>query len=79
MDDTSQVLLFIKSVDTLDRDKVGLLLETDEGLTGDWAMVERVCSRFDKRHDCSDEGPSATGPVAGRKLEEPVPTRTEET
>ena len=47
--ETSRVLLFVKSVDVLDREKVGLLLETDEGLTADWAVVKRVCSRFDKR------------------------------
>jgi hypothetical protein len=33
--DTSRVLLFVKAVDALDREKVGLLLETDEGLTAD--------------------------------------------
>ena len=39
--DTSKVLLFIKSVSkALDREKVGLLLETDEGLTTDWAVVK---------------------------------------
>ena len=47
--DTSHVLLFVKAVDARDRDKVGLLLETDDGLTSDWAVVKRVCSRFDKR------------------------------
>ena len=40
--DTSKVLLFIKSVDALDREKVGLLFETDGGLTTDWAVVKRV-------------------------------------
>ena len=33
--DTSEVLLFIKSVDPLDQEKVSLLLEMDEGLTID--------------------------------------------
>ena len=49
--DTSKVLLFTKSVDEEDREKVGLLFETDEGLTTDWAVIKRVCSRFDKRWD----------------------------
>ena len=71
--ETSRVLLFVKSVDALDREKVGLLLETDEGLTADWAVVKRVCSRFDKRREWSDEGATASGPVPARKLEEPVP------
>ena len=46
--DTSRVLLFVKSVDLRDREQVGLLLETDYGLTADWAVVKRVCGRFDK-------------------------------
>ena len=46
--DTSKDLLFIKSIDELDREKVGLLLETDEGFTIDWAFVKRVYSCFDK-------------------------------
>ena len=33
--DTSRVLLFVKAVDALDQEKVGLLLETNEGLTTD--------------------------------------------
>jgi hypothetical protein len=46
--DTSRVLLFVKSVDARDREKIGLLLETDDGLTANWAVVKRVYSRFDK-------------------------------
>jgi hypothetical protein len=46
--DTSRVLLFVKSVDARDREKISLLLETDDGLTANWAVVKRVCSRFDK-------------------------------
>ena len=57
--DTSKVLLFIKAVDSRDREKVGLLLETDDGLTTDWAMVKRVCSRFDKRREWNDGSPSS--------------------
>ena len=49
--DTSKVLLFVKLVDLLDRDNVGLLLETDEGLTANWATVKGVYSRIDKRRD----------------------------
>ena len=70
--DTSRVLLFVKSVHALDREKVGLLLETDEGLTADWAVVERVCAHFDKQREWSDEGSSASGPVPTRNLEELV-------
>ena len=51
---------------------MGLLLETDEGLTADWAMVRRVCGRFDKRREWRDEGSSASRPVSAKKLEEPV-------
>ena len=72
---TSRVLLFIKSVDVLDREKVGLLLETDEGLTADWAVVKRVCGRFNKQHEWSDAGPSA----GGKWLEELILARKEET
>ena len=42
--DTSRVLLFVKSVDERDRDQVGSLLETEDGLTADWAAVKRVCA-----------------------------------
>ena len=49
--DTSRVLLFVKSVDVRDREQVGLLLETDDELTGDWAVVKGVCSRVDKQRD----------------------------
>ena len=47
--DTSRVLLFVKSVDVRDQAQVGLLLETDDGLTADWAVVKRVCVCFIKR------------------------------
>ena len=61
--DTSKVLLFIKSVDPLDQEKVGLLLETDGGLTTDWAVVKRVCNHFDKQREWNDEGMSLAGPT----------------
>ena len=75
--DTSKVLLFIKSVETLDREKVGLLLETDEGLTIDWAIVKGVCSRFNKQREWNDAGALTAGPNAKKKMEE-VLTRSEE-
>ena len=75
--ETSRVLLFVKSVDALDREKVGLLLETDEGLTTDWAVVKRVCSRFDKRHEWSDGAPKA--PVRRPEVSVSAPARREET
>ena len=68
--DTSRVLLFVKSVNALDRGSVGLLLEKDDGMTANWAVVKRVCNRFDKRREWGDEGPSTSGPVVARKLEE---------
>jgi hypothetical protein len=49
--DTSHVLLFVKSVDVRDRETIISLIETDDGLTADWAMVKRVSGRFDKRRD----------------------------
>jgi hypothetical protein len=49
--DMSRVLLFVKSVDVRDQEKVGLLLETNDGLTTDWVVVKRVCGRFEKRRD----------------------------
>jgi hypothetical protein len=52
--DTSRVLLFVKSVDARDREKIDLLLETDDGLTAEWAVVKRVCGRFDKRRDWAE-------------------------
>jgi hypothetical protein len=52
--DTSRVLLFVKSVDAKDQEKIGLLLETDDGLTADWAVVKRVYGWFDKRRDWAE-------------------------
>ena len=54
-------------------------MEKDEGLMEEWAVVKRVCSRFDKRHDWNDAGSSSIGPGAERMPEEPVSTRTDET
>ena len=75
---TSWVLLFVRSENAIDREKVGPLLEMDEGLTVDWVVVKGVDSHFDKRCEWREEGPLAAGQVAGRKVEEPIPTRTEE-
>ena len=74
----SKVLLFIKSVDPLDREKVGLLLEADEGPTTDWVVVKGVCGRFNKWWEWNDEGSSMVGPTIRKKLEE-IPTKSEET
>jgi hypothetical protein len=76
---TSCVLLFVKSVDVRDREKVGLLLETDDGLTADWAVGKRVCGRFDKRPDWVEKDSSGAGIAAMRKVEVPLPARREET
>ena len=54
--DTSKVLLIVNLVDLLDRKKVGLLLEMDEGLTTDCDVVKRVYDHFDKRCDWNDVG-----------------------
>ena len=77
--DTSRVLLFVKVVDMRDQGQLGLLLETDDGLTADWAVVKRVCSHFDKRLEWGDEGSSAARPVTARKFDEPSPARKEQT
>ena len=47
-----KVLLFVKSIDRRERNAIGILLEDDDGangLTENWAEVERVCRRHDKR------------------------------
>ena len=46
--ETSKVLFFITSFDLRVRESMGLLLETNHGLTTDWATVKEVCSRIDK-------------------------------
>ena len=77
--DTSRVLLFVKSVDAREREQVGLLLEIDDKLTADWAVVKRVCGRFDKRREWVDKGTMGAGSVSARTLEVPLPARREET
>ena len=58
---------------------MGLLLETDDGLTVDWAVVKRVCGRFDKRREWVDKGTMGAGSVSARTLEVPLPAQREET
>ena len=67
--DTSKVLLFLKAVDVRDREKVGLLLEDDDGLITDWAAVKRVCSRFDKRREWTAEGSSSDQSFPRREVD----------
>ena len=48
--DRSKVLLFLKIVvDALDREKMGLLLENEDGLMIDWATGKWECGRINKR------------------------------
>jgi hypothetical protein len=77
--DTSRILLFVKSVDAKDREKIGLLLETDDGLTTDWAVVKRVCGRFDKRRDWAEADSVGAGAATTKKVEAAPPARMEET
>ena len=58
---------------------MGLLLETDDGLTADWAVVKRVCGRFDKRREWADNGATSAGSVTARRLEPAPQGRREET
>jgi hypothetical protein len=76
--DTSRVLLFVKSVDARDWEKVGLLLETDDRLTVDWAVMKRVCGCFDRRRDWAEEDSVGAWAAAMRKVQVPPPVRREE-
>jgi hypothetical protein len=67
--DTSRVLLFVKSVDARDQEKIGLLQETDDGLTADWAVVKRVCGRFDKRRDWAEADSVGAGGAMTKRVE----------
>jgi hypothetical protein len=58
---------------------VGVLLETDDGLTVDGAVVKRVCGPFDKRRNWVEKNSFGAGTVATRKVEVPPPTQREET
>jgi hypothetical protein len=77
--DTSRVLLFVKSVDARDREKIGLLLETDDGLTADWAVVKRVRGRFDERRDWAEADSVGAGAATTKRVEVAPPERKEET
>jgi hypothetical protein len=77
--DTSRVLLFVKPVDVRDREKIGLLLETNDGLTTDWAVVKRVCGRFDKHRDWADADSVGVGAFPAKKVKENPPASREET
>jgi hypothetical protein len=77
--DTSCVLLFVKSVDARDWEKIGLLLETDDELTADWAVLKRVCGRFGKRRDWASADSVGAGTFPAKKVEENPPARKEET
>ena len=69
--------MFVKSFDLLDRDNVGLLLETNDGLTVDWVVVKRVCGRIDKRRDWKEKGSLPAGPTVETRAEL-SPTRVKE-
>ena len=62
-------MLFVKLFDLLDRNNVDLILETNEALTVDSAVVKGVCGRIDKRRDWTGEGSSAFGPTAETRAE----------
>ena len=40
--DMSKVMWFLKAVNAQDREKVGFLLDIDDGLMNDWAVRKRV-------------------------------------
>ena len=58
---------------------MSLLLDTNDALTTDCAVVKIVCDRFDKRREWGDEESSVARPIPARKFGEPSPTRKEET
>ena len=67
--DTSKVMLFANLFDLLDGNNADLILETNEALTVDLAVVKGVCGRIDKRRDWTGEGSSALGPTAETRAE----------
>ena len=58
---------------------MGLLLETEDGLTANWAAVKRVYGRFDKPQEWANRGATVACPVTARKLEPTPQARREET
>jgi hypothetical protein len=77
--DRSCVLLFVKLVDARDQEKIGLLLETDDGLTADWAVVKRFSGRFDKQCNWAETNLVGAGAVTVKKVKVTPPARREET
>ena len=75
--ETSKVLLFVTSFDLSDCESVGLLLETNNGLTVDWAMVKGVRGRIDKHRYKKGRGSSPAGQAVETRAE-PTPTQAEE-
>ena len=69
--DTSKVLLFIKLVELLDGEKVGLLLEIVEIIK---KRFEEILTRLDETRRCLESGSVPTnmveGPSGGVALEE---------
>ena len=61
--DTRKILLFIKSIGMMDREKVGLRLETDDRRTTDMTIVKRVYGYFDKQQDWNNKQLSTVGLV----------------
>ena len=59
----SKVLFFVTSFDSPIRESVGLLLVTNHGLRTDWATVNEVCGRIDKRRDWKEKGSSPAEPT----------------
>ena len=60
--------MFVRVRDLRDREQVGLLMEKDDGMMDDWAIVRRVCVRFNKWREWGDKGSLKAGSVAGRKV-----------
>ena len=53
------MLLFLKLVDVKDERELGLLLENEDGLIVDWAIVKTTCERFHKRRQWDNESTSS--------------------
>ena len=68
-------MLFVKLFHLLDHNYVELLLETNEGLTVDLAMVKEVCGLIDKWRNWTYKGSSVVGPTAETRAEL-APTQT---
>ena len=76
--DMSKVLLFVKSLDMRDCESVGLLLETNDGVTVDWTVVKGVCGMIDKHSDWKEKGFLSAG-LAVETRAEPISTLVKET